>query len=66
MSNNTLTEQLSLRLTGKQRKYLRGQASELMRGNPPIRVTESDVLRVLIERAIRADVSVCPAEFVDA
>jgi hypothetical protein len=65
MSTTTLTEQLSLRLTPGQREYLRDQATTLMGGNPPIRVTESDIMRVLINRAIQDDVYLYSREFAD-
>jgi hypothetical protein len=54
MSTPTLTEQLSLRLSPDHRAYLRGQVEEMKRGIPPVQVSEADVIRILIERAIAA------------
>lgn len=55
MSTQTLTEQLSLRISTEHRAYLRGQVEAMRRGIPPVQVTEADVVRILIARAIQAE-----------
>lgn len=54
---SALTEQLSLRLSIEQREHLKEMARRMSMNTPPVKVTEADAIRTLIERdLIRANI----------
>jgi hypothetical protein len=47
---SALTEQLSLRLSIEQREYIKKMAHTLSGGVPPLKLTEADVIRIIINK----------------